>query len=68
MTHSKGGYCDRCSHYAVALYDVRVCKQTHWSPAEYERWCRACARVDDDRDEDYERAAANYDGSGKDWR
>ena len=66
MTKIQGGYCDKCNHYVVALYDVQTCKQTHSSPAEYERWCRHC--IPEDRDEAYERAAARYDGEGKDWR
>lgn len=32
------------------------------------RLCQALAAADEPRDEAYERAAARYDGTGKDWR
>jgi hypothetical protein len=58
--------CDKCGSFSYELAPVQVCKQTHSSPAEYEGWCRSC--MGEDYDEDYERAAATYDGEGKDWR
>lgn len=53
------------------LFEVEVlaCRQTHWSPDEYDAVliCQSCMDGEE-RDEDYERAAARYDGEGKDWR
>lgn len=61
--------CDKCHKPAAPLNDVQVCRQTHSSPAEYELWCDACIGPQYDADDlAYERAAASYDGDGKDWR
>jgi hypothetical protein len=60
-------HCDKCGSFSYELAPVQVCKQTMSSPAEYEGWCRICAGPCRD-DDDYERAAARYDGTGKDWR
>lgn len=62
-------YCGKCAGYVPTrdLAPVLVGKQTHSSPAEYEEWCARC-RGWEDRDEVYERAAAKYDGEGRDWR
>lgn len=61
-------YCDRCGRRALVcrLQDVLVSRRTHWEPAEYAQWCERC--VGPERDPDYERAAARYDGEGRDWR
>lgn len=49
-----------------------VSRQTHWSPAEYDEVGPLCADCrsagTEERDDAYERAAARYDGKGKDWR
>ena len=48
-----------------------VSRATMLSPAEYEDvpLCQQCyAFSREERDEAYERAAARYDGEGKDWR
>jgi hypothetical protein len=42
MPMTKGGYCDKCGHYTTAFYTVKVLRQTHSSPAEYEDWCWEC--------------------------
>jgi hypothetical protein len=45
-----------------------VCRQTMSSPAEHEPIGCAHCLGGEDYDEAYERAAAKYDGEGKDWR
>jgi len=47
---------------------VLEARQTHWSPAEYIDVTLHQQCADYDCDEAYERAAARYDGEGKDWR
>jgi hypothetical protein len=61
-------HCDHCDHLVPVsrLQAVQVCRATMSSPAEYEQWCQDC--IGPERDEAYERAAARYDGEGKDWR
>lgn len=69
-----------CEHCHATLdtdeplrYGTRlVSRQTHWSPAEYDEVGPLCADCwtegTRERDDAYERAAARYDGEGKDWR
>ena len=66
--------CEKCG-LAIAADDlvvVQVLAATRYSPAESEAYHADClpydARNDPDYDEVYERAAARYDGKGKDWR
>jgi hypothetical protein len=67
-------YCDRCGKRTAetVLWHVQILSASHTSPAEYEWRCLrpSCAPPTDrsDMDEAYERAAARYDGEGKDWR
>lgn len=61
----------RLRNDAVQWREVLVCKQTHSSPAEYDRrpYCRTCG-TEDAYDAQYEKAAAKYDGAHgePDWR
>lgn len=60
----------RALGHEVKTIIVQSARQTHWSPAEYDE-IEVCTLCDDDTgyDEEYERAAANYDDEdGKDWR
>lgn len=63
-------WCDHCGRRELAqrLTAVLTTRATFSAPAEYEEWCPRCAPVEQERDEDYERMAARYDGTGKDWR
>lgn len=61
--------CETCGQPCDEIDIVwkQTARQTMSSPAEYEPvGCTACVRTD--YDEAYERAAARYDGTGKDWR
>jgi len=61
--------CEKCGELCEDRDIVwrQVCRQTLSSPAEHEPvGCVSC--VGEDYDEAYERAAAKYDGTGKDWR
>lgn len=64
-------HCDNCGKRTSAKQMDVVCvsDRTWDSPAEYEVYCRRpSCDVNGERDEAYERAAARYDGEGKDWR
>jgi hypothetical protein len=64
-------YCDHCGKRTSSreMWDKQVCRASHSGPAEYERYClRPSCRPEPERDDVYERAAARYDGSGRDWR
>jgi hypothetical protein len=53
----------------LVVRPVMVARQTHWEPEEFidVTLHQQCAD-EPERDEAYERAAARYDGEGKDWR
>jgi hypothetical protein len=62
--------CERCGEPCEDREIVwrQVSRQTMSSPAEHEPiGCTSCLGGED-YDEAYERAAAKYDGEGKDWR
>lgn len=65
--------CEHC-HRLCLDEDIRwrqTARETMSSPAEHEQvGCVSCVGLVRDDDEDYERAAAKYDGANgeKDWR
>lgn len=63
-------YCDKCHRDTdEPIHTVQTARATMSSPAEYEFWCERCLGPQYDADDvAYARAAARYDGEGRDWR
>lgn len=64
-------YCTKPIRKADLVWRTQqTARQTHSSPAEYDMvpLHEACAEGDERAEDPHERAAARYDGDGKDWR